>query len=304
VVAVAGGEVVGARVVRDHPTAYVAAAAEAERFVHLLVTSRALRGHGLGTVLLDRARALTRGAGVDLLRVDCFGGGTGELVRWYCTQGLQPTERLDVKGWPCQVLAERVLSRPGARFDELRTERLLLRHWAEADREPFAVLNSDPEVMRYFPAPLDRAASDAFVDRLEQSMTERGWGLWALERLDTGELIGFTGLHPAVDLPPSPAVEVGWRLASAHWGQGFAPEAARAALAVAFAGLGLDEVVSFTTTGNAPSRRVMRKLGLTHRPARDFDHPRTPGWAGQRHVLYAIDRAQWAGRSARDAGDR
>jgi len=179
------------------------------------------------------------------------------------------------------------------RFDELRTERLLLRHWTDADRAPFAALNADPEVMRHFPAPLDRAASDAFVDRMESHLVEHGWGLWALERLDTGEHIGFTGLLPAVDLPVSPAVEVGWRLARPHWGQGLAPEAARAALGVAFDGLGLAEVVSFTTTRNAPSRRVMTKLGLRHDPARDFDHPRTPGWSGQRHVLYAITADEW-----------
>src|SRR4051794_7242405 len=105
------------------------------------------------------------------------------------------------------------------RFDELRTERLLLRRWTEADRDPFAALNADPVVMEHFPAPLSRWASDAFVDQMEAHLGEHGWGLWAVERLDTGELIGFTGLKPAVDLPPSPAVEVGWRLAAAHWGQ-------------------------------------------------------------------------------------
>ncbi|WP_426566812.1 kynureninase [Angustibacter sp. McL0619] len=182
------------------------------------------------------------------------------------------------------------------RFDELRTSRLLLRHWTDADRRPYAALNADPEVMRHFPHPLDRASSDAMVDRLESALDERGWGLWAVERLDTGDFIGFTGLSPADDLPPSPCVEVGWRLARAHWGQGFAPEAARAALEVGFDGLGLDEVVSFTTTANARSRRVMTKLGLTHRPERDFDHPRTPGWHGQRHVLYAISRDVWSCR--------
>ncbi|GAA4353913.1 GNAT family N-acetyltransferase [Angustibacter luteus] len=181
----------------------------------------------------------------------------------------------------------------GPRFDEIRTDRLLLRHWRDADREPYAALNADPEVMRHFPNALDLAASDAMLDRLEAQLVAHGWGLWAVERLDTGDFIGFTGLNPTPDLLPSPCVEVGWRLAHPHWGQGFAPEAARAALEVAFDGLGLDEVVSFTTTRNASSRRVMTKLGLTHRPERDFDHPRTPGWEGQRHVLYAIDAGTW-----------
>lgn len=175
------------------------------------------------------------------------------------------------------------------RWDEVRTERLLLRHWRESDREPFAALNADPEVMRYFPAPLDRATSDAFVDRQVQLIRDRGWGLWAVELVEAGELIGFVGLNPVYDdMPCYPGVEVGWRLAARHWGRGYAPEAARAALGVAFDGLGLQEVVSFTTTRNTPSRRVMEKIGMRHDPARDFDHPRVAGWHGQRHVLYAI----------------
>jgi RimJ/RimL family protein N-acetyltransferase len=280
--------VVGALVLEDHPTSYVPPAGEPERFVHLLITARTAAGRGIGGLLLDHARSQCRQARVELLRVDCFAGGEGELVRWYEQQGLRAVQRLDVDGWPCQLLEQRV-----RRFDELRTERLLMRHWSDADRAPFAALNADPEVMRHFPAPLDRPASDAFLDMVERRLDEQGWGLWALERLDDGELIGFTGLHPAIDLPVSPAVEVGWRLARAHWGQGFAPEAGRAALQVAFAGLGLAEVVSFTTSRNVPSRRVMTKLGLVHDPARDFDHPRTPGWSGQHHVLYAISAEQW-----------
>ncbi len=183
------------------------------------------------------------------------------------------------------------------RFDELRTARLLMRQWTDDDREPFAALNADAEVMRHFPSTQDRATSDESVDRFAEQIAAAGWGLWALERLDTGEFIGFTGLLPAgPDLPPAPAVEVGWRLARAHWGQGYAPEAAHAALRVAFDGLGLPEVVSFTSAGNLASRRVMAKLGLRHDPSRDFDHPRTPGWAGRRHVLYAIRSDEWRDR--------
>jgi RimJ/RimL family protein N-acetyltransferase len=198
------------------------------------------------------------------------------------------------------------------RHDRVLTPRLVLRHWQDGDREPFAALNADARAMRYFPAPLDRAASDATLDRCQQGLVERGWGLWAVDVVDPAEpvqgFIGFVGLNPprdppAVPLPPDPAVEVGWRLAPHAWGRGYAPEAGAAALAIAFESLGLDEVVSFTTTTNAPSRRVMDKLGLRHQPDRDFDHPRTPGWSGRRHVLYAIDAATWAlsapGRSAR-----
>jgi RimJ/RimL family protein N-acetyltransferase len=185
-----------------------------------------------------------------------------------------------------------------ARFDELRTDRLLLRHWTRADRDPFAELCADPEVMRHFPAVHDRASSDALVDRAEAHLTLHGWGLWALERLDTGQFVGFTGLAPVpADLPAAGGLEVGWRLARPHWGHGFAPEAARAALDVALspapAGLGLDEVVSFTSEANTASRRVMAKLGLRHDAARDFDHPRTPDWSGRHHVLYAITAERW-----------
>ena len=130
------------------------------------------------------------------------------------------------------------------RWDELRTDRLLLRHWRASDHEPFAALNADPAVMRYFPAPVDRATSDAFADRMQSQLESRGWGLWAVER--AGAFIGFVGLMEVYDdMPCAPGVEVGWRLAAPHWGQGYAPEAAREALRVAFGGLHLAEVVSF-----------------------------------------------------------
>lgn len=80
-------------------------------------------------------------------------------------------------------------------YDELRTARLLMRRWADADREPFAAMNADPDVMRWFPSSQDRESSDSFVDRIETEFASRGFGLWALERLDTGAFIGFTGLH-------------------------------------------------------------------------------------------------------------
>ncbi|MGN6610828.1 MAG: GNAT family N-acetyltransferase [Angustibacter sp.] len=187
------------------------------------------------------------------------------------------------------------------RHDEIRTERLLLRHWRPDDRPPFAALNADPAVMEHFPAPQDRATSDASVDRFEQRLTEHGWGFWALERLDTGEFIGFTGLNPVPDdLPVAPGIEVGWRLAHAHWGHGFAPEAAVAALRVAFGSLHAPEVVSFTSHANDRSQSVMRKIGLRRRPEADFDHPRFPDWPGRRHVVYAITAGQWR-EGARDS---
>ncbi len=175
---------------------------------------------------------------------------------------------------------------------EPSTERLLLRRWRESDRAPFAALNADPEVMEHFPAPLDRAASDGFADRVAQHVEEHGWGLWAVELRAAGRFIGFTGLAvPRFEAPFTPAVEVGWRLAREAWGFGYATEAARAAVAVGFGELGLDEIVSFTAVGNIRSRAVMERIGMTHDPADDFDHPAlAEGDRLRRHVLYRLRR--------------
>lgn len=281
--------VVGALVVEDHPTTYVAAAAQPERFIHLLITSRAAAGRRLGQLLLDHARDRCRSEKVELLRVDCFGGGDRELVRWYARQGFTTTHAVDVRGWPAQVLEQRV-----ERYDELRTERLLLRHWRPDDLAPFAQLNADPAVMEHFPGLQDRATSDASVDRFREHLDAHGWGFWALERLDTGAFIGFTGLNTVPsDLQLAPGVEIGWRLAHSHWGNGFAREAARAGLRVAFEGLRLPEVVSFTSFANDRSQSVMRAIGLRRRPEADFDHPRFPDWPGRRHLVYGVTAEQW-----------
>ncbi|MGW1344883.1 GNAT family N-acetyltransferase [Kribbella sp. NPDC002412] len=178
---------------------------------------------------------------------------------------------------------------------ELSTNRLLLRQWRESDREPFATLNADPAVMEHFPSIQTRDVSDALIDRNIPLIDERGWGLWALEVRETGRFIGFTGLSvPSFDAHFMPAVEIGWRLAKEAWGNGYATEAARAALAHGFGPAGLEEIVSFTATTNLPSQRVMQRIGMTHDAAGDFDHPRLPdGHRLQRHVFYRIARAQW-----------
>lgn len=175
---------------------------------------------------------------------------------------------------------------------ELRTERLRLRRWSDADLEPFAALNADPVVMEHFPAPLTRAESDELVARIESTFDDEEVGLWAVEVTATGRFTGFTGLWPATfEAPFTPAVEVGWRLAREHWGQGYAPEAARASIADGFERLGLDEIVSMTAVGNDRSRRVMEKLGMTRDPADDFEHPKVPvGHHLRRHVLYRLTR--------------
>ena len=170
--------------------------------------------------------------------------------------------------------------------------RLILRAWREEDLAPFAELNADPAVMEYFPGTLSRAESDAFAARIRSEMAERGFGLWAVEVPGVAPFIGFTGLAvPRFEAHFTPCVEVGWRIARAHWGRGYAPEAAGKALAHAFGPLSLDEVVSFTAGGNLRSRRVMEKLGMTHEPADDFEHPSlAPGHRLRRHVLYRFRR--------------
>ena len=173
-------------------------------------------------------------------------------------------------------------------FTALQTDRLILRRWRESDRPPFAAMNADLEVMRYFTKPLTRSESDAFVDRIERHFQEHDWGLWALERRDTAEFIGFTGLWPAtIEAPFTPAVEVGWRLRRSAWGHGFATEAAKAAIADGFDRVRIPEIVSFTASLNERSWRLMERLGMRRVEGGDFDNPSVPvGQAHRRHVLY------------------
>jgi RimJ/RimL family protein N-acetyltransferase len=177
-------------------------------------------------------------------------------------------------------------------ISNLRTERLLLRRWRDEDRHPFASLNADPRVMEHMPGLLTRAESDAAAARIEEHFAAHGFGLWAVEIPGVAPFAGFVGLSvPRFQAAFTPCVEVGWRLAAAHWGQGYATEGARAALAAAFGELGLEEVVSFTVPGNVASRRVMEKLGMARDPGEDFEHPTLPaGHPLRRHVLYRIRR--------------
>jgi ribosomal-protein-alanine N-acetyltransferase len=173
---------------------------------------------------------------------------------------------------------------------ELRTERLLLRRWRPSDREPFARLNADPHVMRHFERPLMLGESDAMVDRIDRQFDEHGFGLWAVEIPGHASFIGFTGLWiHSFTAHFMPAVEIGWRLDSPFWGRGYATEAARAALADGFERVGLREIVSFTSPLNVPSIRVMERIGMTHDPTVDFDHPNvSEGHPLKGHVLYRL----------------
>jgi RimJ/RimL family protein N-acetyltransferase len=192
---------------------------------------------------------------------------------------------------------------PSRAVAELRTQRLVLRQWLEADLEPFAALNADPEVMRHFPDLVTREQSDAFAEHQRRLIAERGWGLWAVELVPRRAFIGFVGLaEPRFEAHFTPAVEVGWRLARKHWGSGYASEAARAAVAFGFHELGLDEIVSFTTVGNDRSRRVMERLGMTRDAADDFEHPLVAtGHALRPHVLYRLRREDFREADKRPA---
>jgi ribosomal-protein-alanine N-acetyltransferase len=172
---------------------------------------------------------------------------------------------------------------------EIATRRLLLRQWCEEDLAPFAALNGDPEVMRYFPATLTRAESDELARHIH------GWGLWAVEVGGGPAFIGFVGLNRVrFEAHFTPAIEIGWRLDRPYWGHGYATEAAAAGLSFAFDVLECPEVVSFASLLNERSMRVMRRLGMSRDPAEDFDHPALADGPLRRHALYRISRERWA----------
>ncbi len=217
--------------------------------------------------------------------------------------------RLTDWAWHCAPLSEwdgsvstapttgRGLMSIPAPIPTLETERLRLRRWTPEDREPFAAMNADPEVMEFFHAALTRAESDAFVDRIEHHFEDNGFGLWAVDILEgtAGRFAGFVGLWPATFAAHfTPTVEVGWRLDRWAWGRGYATEAAERAVADGFERLEFPEIVSFTAAINLRSRRVMEKLGLTTDPSDDFDHPRVHADSPlAHHVLYRLTSEEW-----------
>ena len=177
----------------------------------------------------------------------------------------------------------------------LSTPRLILRPWRDEDGDAFAAMFDDPAVMEFLLPHTGRAAIDAFIGRIKQNFAERGFGLWAVEVPGVAPFIGYVGLWaPNFEAPFMPAIEVGWRLASAYWGKGYATEGAKAALDAGFSKFGLNEIVSFTVPANRRSWRVMQRIGMQRDPAYDFDHPRVPdGSPLKRHLLYRISRARW-----------
>jgi ribosomal-protein-alanine N-acetyltransferase len=184
----------------------------------------------------------------------------------------------------------------------IETERLYLRQWQASDFAIFAEINADPEVMAYFPKLLPESVSNIIAKKCQQLIEDKGWGLWAVglknssDKHEGDTFIGFVGLNEThADMSFAPAVEIAWRLHKQYWGQGYATEAARAALHFAFTELALDEVVSFTAVINERSQLIMERIGMTNTQA-NFYHPALN--ADHRlaeHVLYKITRQQWQG---------
>jgi RimJ/RimL family protein N-acetyltransferase len=168
------------------------------------------------------------------------------------------------------------------------TPRLILRQWRDSDLDPWAALNADPEVMRHFPAVHTRLESDAMAAGNRDYIDQYGFGLWAVECASDGQFLGFVGLKRLSGINPlAPAVEAGWRLSRQAWGQGYATEAAAAAMADGFERLGLERIVAFTASQNLPSQAVMTRLGMTRREDLDFDHPALPaGHRLSRHLVW------------------
>jgi RimJ/RimL family protein N-acetyltransferase len=174
----------------------------------------------------------------------------------------------------------------------IETERLSIRTWRDADREPFFRINSDAEVMRHIRAVATRDESDAAVERQRASQAEHGFCFWALERKEDGAFLGFCGLRPGVPATPIAGdVEIGWRLGREHWGRGYAGEAARACLAWAFRALQAPRVAAITVAANARSRQLMERLGMVRRADMDFLHPTLPEADPLRpHIVYLAER--------------
>jgi RimJ/RimL family protein N-acetyltransferase len=190
-------------------------------------------------------------------------------------------------------------------MNDLKTDRLLLRRWRPEDGDAAHALMADPHVRRFFFRTRERADSDAWVNGVHAHWDRHGFGLWAVEVPGEAAFIGFVGLvHVGPEIPAHPAVEAVWTLGAPFWGRGYAPEAARAAIGDGFGRVGLKEIVAFTATPNAPSRKVMEKLGMVRDPADDFIHPNAPpGHEMSRHVVYRIKNTMLAESTMWEATD-
>lgn len=183
-------------------------------------------------------------------------------------------------------------------ISRVETKRLTLRQWQSSDYAIFAEMNADPIVMRYFPKLLSKETSNIIANKCQQLMRDNGWGFWAVSVKDAAKnnspfigMVGLNKIHP--DMPFASGVEIGWRLHKDYWGQGYATEAARAALRFAFSELALDEVVAFTAVINKHSQLIMQRIGMTD-THQDFEHPMLDSkHCLAKHVLYKITKQQW-----------
>lgn len=178
----------------------------------------------------------------------------------------------------------------------LETKRLIVRNWLDGDRDLFREINRDPKVMEFFPFRRSAAEADAMMERIRAVIEETGLGLYAVELKESAEPIGFCGLAKAGIAPilPAETVEIGWRLATRFWGNGYVTEAATALIDFGFAEKSLPEIVSFAVEANRRSVAVMERLGMRRDADGDFDHPRVPDTHPhlKRHVLYRIGRPE------------
>ena len=179
----------------------------------------------------------------------------------------------------------------------LKTGRLVLRQWTDEDFEPFAALNSDPEVMCYFLNSLSRENSAEVLNTCRDSIEKDGFGFWALEVREAKEFVGMLGGYLAEDLPCSPCVEMCWHLSQSSWRRGYAKETALECLRFAFEDLGLEKLDYIDAVINNPSEGGMKKIGMQNRNVKFF-HPKIKkGHVLEEHVLYAISKTDWEGRA-------
>jgi len=180
-------------------------------------------------------------------------------------------------------------------FPILRTKRLILRPWREADLEPFAKLNADPKVMEFYPSTLTRGESDALAAKFQREFKERGYGFWAIEVPGIADFIGYVGLNYwNLEVKFAPCIDIGWRLDPSFWGYGYATEGAEASLHYGFKILGFSEIVSMAVIDNTRSKHVMERLGMKTDPAENFEHPKVPkGSRFSWRVLYRLSAKDW-----------
>ncbi len=180
------------------------------------------------------------------------------------------------------------------KFTELTTGRLLLRQWRDSDLDTWAAMNADPQVREFWPDLLSREQAAANLEYFRSELASRGWGWWAVEVAASGEFIGMAGLDRVDEDAPVTGVEAGWRLARTAWGRGYATEAAREVLTYGFRVLQLPEILAISVAGNERSRAVMRRLGMTHDPAEDFDDASMPPGPLRHSVVHRITAESFA----------